>query len=64
MPAQYEAIRDKLVKQGMPVAEAKSHAARIYNAVHPHAPVTGSSDESAAAKAESAKKLAAALHGR
>ena len=32
MPAQYEAIRDKLVKEGVPLKEAKSRAARIYNA--------------------------------
>lgn len=32
MPKQYEAIRDKLIKQGLPVQAAKERAARIYNA--------------------------------
>ena len=40
MPAQYEAIRDKLAKK-MPLAEAKSHAAAIYNSKHKERPVTG-----------------------
>lgn len=32
MPAQYVAIRDSLVKKGMSLKSAKTHAARIYNA--------------------------------
>jgi len=40
MPKQYEAIRDALVKKGMPLKQAKSHAARIYNSQHPNNPVT------------------------
>jgi len=45
MPAQYEAIRDKLASEGMNYDQAQSHAARIYNAKHPKAPVTGKSDD-------------------
>jgi hypothetical protein len=46
MPARYEAIRDSLVKKGMPLAEAKGHAARIFNASRKPgvAPVTGSAE--------------------
>jgi hypothetical protein len=32
MPAKYEHMRDALIAQGKPEAEAKSLAARIYNA--------------------------------
>lgn len=32
MPRKYEAIRDKLKSKGMSVAEAKTRAAKIYNA--------------------------------
>jgi hypothetical protein len=32
MPKQYEAIRDRLVKEGVPLKQAKTRAARIYNA--------------------------------
>lgn len=39
MPAQYEAIRDKFIAKGMSVKEAKSHAAAIYNALHPGKPL-------------------------
>jgi hypothetical protein len=49
MPAQYEAVRDKLESQGMPGNAAQSHAARIYNAGHPDAPVTGKAEPAAAA---------------
>jgi len=31
MPKQYEAIRDKLIKQGLSKEYAKKHAAMIYN---------------------------------
>lgn len=43
MPKQYEAIRDKLKKQGMSDADAKTHAAKIYNATHKKNPVTRNS---------------------
>lgn len=49
MPAQYEAIRDKMESQGMSEDAAQSHAARIYNAGHPDAPVTGKSEPRTAA---------------
>jgi hypothetical protein len=44
MPPQYEAIRDKLVKEGKPLKEAKTTAAKIYNSKHPEAPVTGKTE--------------------
>jgi len=44
MPAQYTAIRDKMESQGMSEDAAQSHAARIFNAAHPDAPVTGKSE--------------------
>ncbi len=45
MPAKYEAIRDKLVAGGMKLADAKTHAAKIYNAGRGDAaPVTGKSE--------------------
>jgi len=56
MPKQYEAIRDKLASGGMDLKDAKSHAARIYNAAHPSAPVTG--------KMESLKGKAKTRHER
>jgi hypothetical protein len=31
MPAQYEAIRDKLIKEGKSKKDAQKHAAMIYN---------------------------------
>lgn len=52
MPKQYEAIRDKFAAKGMDYDKAQAHAAAIYNAKHPKAPVTGHSD---------AKKLAMKL---
>jgi len=33
MPKQYLAIRDKFLKEGMPLSKAKEHAAKIYNAM-------------------------------
>lgn len=39
MPAQYEAIRDKFLTQGMSSKEAKKHAAMIYNSKHKKRPV-------------------------
>jgi hypothetical protein len=43
MPKQYEAIRDKLKSEGAGDKEAKTRAAKIYNAARPEgaAPVTG-----------------------
>lgn len=43
MPKKYEAIRDSLVKQGKPLAEAKSIAAATYNSQRKpgQKPVTG-----------------------
>jgi hypothetical protein len=45
MPAQYEAIRDKFTAKGIPLAEAKTHAAKIYNSTHHDNPVTNHSDK-------------------
>lgn len=47
MPAQYEAIRDKLKKKGMSLKNAKKHAAMIYNAKHKKNPVGRYSDKKA-----------------
>lgn len=44
MPAQYEAIRDKLKKGGMSLKNAKKHAAMIYNSKHKDKPVGRYSD--------------------
>ena len=46
MPAKYEAIRDKLIKKGMSIKEAKTRAAKIYNAQRKRGqkPVTRKSD--------------------
>lgn len=44
MPKQYEAIRDKMMSEGMSEDMAQSHAAAIYNSKHPGAPVTGKSE--------------------
>jgi hypothetical protein len=42
MPKQYEAIRDKMIQQGKSPAEAKTSAAKIYNAKRgKKKPVTG-----------------------
>lgn len=43
MPKQYEAIRDKLISQGMSVKAAKTKAAKIYNSKHKKKPVTRNS---------------------
>jgi hypothetical protein len=34
MPKGYEEIRDKFIQQGMSEADAKTHAARIWNSTH------------------------------
>lgn len=49
MPAIYEAIKQSFRKKGMKDADAKSHAARIFNAQRKPgtAPVTRYSDEEA-----------------
>lgn len=46
MPAKYEAIRDKLVAKGKPLAAAKTSAAKIFNATRKKGqkPVTRKSD--------------------
>lgn len=41
MPAGYEKIRDGFVKKGMPLAEAKKHAAMIWNSKHKGAEAVG-----------------------
>lgn len=33
MPEQYEAIRDKKIKEGVPKKEAQKQAAKIYNSL-------------------------------
>lgn len=45
MPAQYKAIRDSFVKKGVPLKEAKTRAAKIYNSKHKGAPVGRYSDK-------------------
>jgi uncharacterized protein YoaH (UPF0181 family) len=39
MPKGYEKIRDKLISEGVSVKEAKTIAAKIWNAKHPKNPV-------------------------
>ena len=39
MPKQYEAMRDRFIKEGLLEKAAKSKAAKIYNAQHPNAPL-------------------------
>ena len=43
MPKQYEAIRDKLKRQGKSDKQAKTIAAKIYNSKHKKHPVTRNS---------------------
>ena len=40
MPAEYEAIRDALIKAGKPIGEAKQIAAATYNKNHPGQPMS------------------------
>lgn len=42
MPKQYEAIRDRLEREGKSHDEVQSSAAAIYNSKHKNKPVTGS----------------------
>jgi hypothetical protein len=46
MPKQYEAIRDRFIKEGMSSKEAKTRAAKIYNSKRKKGqkPVTRKSD--------------------
>jgi hypothetical protein len=46
MPKKYEAIRDKLIKEGKSAKEAKTRAAKIFNATRKKGekPVTGKSE--------------------
>jgi len=39
MPAGYEQMRDKFIREGMSEKAAKKKAARIWNATHPQNPV-------------------------
>ena len=39
MPEQYEAIRDKFIKEGKSEKEAKKRAAMIFNSLHPGKPL-------------------------
>ena len=57
MPAQYEAIRDKLAAKGMDYDQAQAHAAAIYNSKHPGAPVTGKSEPQQKGHAKRMAKL-------
>lgn len=41
MPKAYERMRDTFKREGLSDKAAKAKAARIYNAKHPKAPVTG-----------------------
>ncbi len=50
MPAQYEAIRDRLVAKGMEYDLSQSRAAAIYNAKHRNLPMSGAHPEGAAKK--------------
>jgi hypothetical protein len=50
MPAQYEAIRDRMAAKGMAYDQAQAHAAAIYNSQHPKTPVTGRREEDLRAK--------------
>lgn len=45
MPAEYEAIRDRFLRDGYSETEAKRHAARIFNAAHRNNPVGPRSDQ-------------------
>lgn len=48
MPKKYEAIRDKLIEQGMMAPKAKTLAAKIYNSQRKpgQKPVTGKHEKS------------------
>jgi hypothetical protein len=59
VPAQYEAIRDKLAKT-MSMPAAKKHAAMIYNSKHGDNPV-GPHSDAKDSKSSGRKKVAAAL---
>lgn len=55
MPAQYEAIRDKLAKgatSGPAYDQAQSSAAAIYNSQHPDAPMSSAHPEGAPRKSK------------
>ena len=39
MPKQYEAIRNKFQREGMPQNEAQQRVAKIYNSKHPGHPM-------------------------
>jgi len=58
MPKQYEAMRDRFLREGLSLKEAKAKAARIYNSRHPDNPVTGKHKKRKHALGERRKKLA------
>ena len=41
MPASYEKMRDKFIKEGLSKNAAQEKAAKIYNSTHKKSPVTG-----------------------
>ena len=46
MPAQYEAMRDHFIREGMKTKLAKTKAAKIYNSRHPGAPMNSHHESS------------------
>lgn len=44
MPAQYEAMRDLFIREGMKSKAAKTKAAKIYNSTHKSDPLTQRAD--------------------
>lgn len=55
MPAAYVKMRDKFAAD-MPLDEAKTKAARIYNSQNPDAPVTGNYDKKHPPKSKGKRK--------
>jgi len=45
MPAGYEAMRDKFIREGMSIDAARTKAAKIWNSQHPDNPVHGGYDK-------------------
>ena len=56
MPKQYEAMRDRFVKEGLSLPAAKAKAARIYNSQHPDKPVGPHYDKGKKRKSSPFKK--------
>lgn len=63
MPAQYEAIRDRLAARGTSYDEAQRIAAATYNRDHPKTPVTGHAEPKTVARVRR-DALVAAMRGR